>query len=184
MPNQTACELVVVFPVCVRDAVLLQKSLEWQAELQTKWDTCVITHDNTLSPQWVERLSRLAARSYSAIVRHQYPSPKPGTWAPNQAFQQSALFMGRQNKPWLWMEADMIAMHRDWLADIQTEYKRCGMPFMGPMVYPLGHFNGTLVYPPNTPQLIPAAMQVSGIEKAFVHCLQQSPLSTDARTEA
>lgn len=148
----------VCMPVCSKDVLLCYKNIAWQVELETHWGHCVISHDASISNGWVKILVEAAKKCYETVDVFEYPNPQRGYWPPNQAWQHSARRMQQTGRAWLWMEADMIPLRRGWLQAVNTAYHDCGKPFFGPVVKGMGHANGTMCYPANTPDIIPRTM--------------------------
>lgn len=148
-------EIIVVFPFCHKDAMRLLKNLEWQAELGTSWPMCVLSHDASVGPDSVSAIINAASKCFGKVDTVRYPSPSNGDWPPNHAFRETAVRLSTYNRPWLWFEADMVPLVSDWMPRINDAYNRCGKKFFGPRVATLGHWNGTCVYPSDTPSIIP-----------------------------
>lgn len=163
--------ITVVFAFCGKDAQLMVKSLEWIAEIQPRLNrTAVLHYDGTMPPNVSARIRSAAGKAFASVIESRYPTPtRPYLGWPaacNWAFKQCCFHMEQMNAgPWLWFEADMAVVKEDWLAQIEAEYDRGGKPFMGTQIpdfdgLKMNHFNGTCVYPVNTPQLIPKALEM------------------------
>lgn len=62
----------------------------------------------------------------------------------------------------LWLECDMIPTKTGWADMLESEYRRCGKPFMGAYyVHPFAHINGGMVYPANFANLNPAMVHAT-----------------------
>lgn len=150
--------LPVALSFCRSDAELAWRNLEWQLELGARWPEIHLTYDTLTGRKSVEEIEKLARRIYDRVERFEYQPPRGNWWPPNQAFQETARYMARQDKSWFWMEADCIPLRADWLAVLSARYHRFGKPFFCPLIPDLGHYNGTGVYPHDTPKQIPHAM--------------------------
>ncbi len=149
----------------MKDAELAFRNLAWQEKLQDGlglMPEIVLTYDTVMHPKVVENMERQARRVYSEVKWFVYPAPPPGWWPPNQAFQQTAYHMAKQDKSWLWLEPDCIPLCPEWLKTLSDKYHRAGKKFFAPKIPELGHYNGTGIYPFDTPKLIPHAMQDRG----------------------
>lgn len=139
-------------------------NLKWQIELGGNRDyNAVVTWDDTVSPENVRMIQGLAKQAYGIIYSCNYPQPRVKAWpfAPNHAFQRTALFMLCLNTPWLWLEADAIPMRPEWLVALNNEYYKADKQFMGPIVQGAGHCNGVAIYPCNASNLLPKAMRAT-----------------------
>jgi len=151
-------EIIVVFAFCWKDMARLVKNLEWQADLGTRWPSCFLSCDRTVGASDLDTIEQHAKRSYDTVQRIQYGNPSVGDWPPNHAFRETAIAIQKQGKPWLWFEPDMVPLCKDWMGIMQSAYERCRQPFFNPLIPELLHFNGTGVYPADTPQRIPNAL--------------------------
>lgn len=157
-PNNSS-QLVVLFPFCDKDAEMAIKNMEWIAELNSYDHDLILSYETGTHVPYVKRMRSLGGKCFKNVFETRYSPPGPGQWGPNVAFRHAAFYIDQQiKKPWLWLEYDMIPLKPEWLETLQLEYTRCGMPFCGPLVHGPGHFNGTSIYPPNTPDYIPEAL--------------------------
>jgi len=154
-------QIIVAFPFCAKDVLVLAKNLEWQSELRTNWPECVLSYDRTVTREWVTRIEQMARRCYKTTHLFQYPNPPAGWWPPNQAFQQTAKHMTAHKAPWLWFEPDMVPLCEHWLPMLQAAYDASGKEFFAPIIPDLGHYNGTGIYPSDAPNIIRSAMSES-----------------------
>ena len=144
---------------CRHDAELAYRNLEWQHDLGTKWESeLVLSYDTITGRNVVQKMEVIAREIYEKVTRFEYQPPRGNWWPPNQAFQETATFMARQDKSWFWQEADCIPLCADWLKVLSDRYHKFGKPFFCPLIPDLGHYNGTGVYPSDTPKQIPRAM--------------------------
>lgn len=89
---------------------------------------------------------------------------------PNSLFRQVAWhFYLSKLGPWLFLEPDAIPCVRDWYQRIATDYELGRKPFMGFGVNPFNHpgvpphLSGVAVYPQDTPQLAPKAVNPGSV---------------------
>lgn len=158
-------ELLLVFPVCGKDAHLLKANLDWIHELDGRLDyDALLTHDPTLEQRWQTELARQMDRGFRSWRRYVYPAPITPSWpqAPNHAFQWTARRVKELNRPWFWLEADAWALCPGWLDTLSEEYRNCGKPVMGPVVPGMGHANGVSIYPADFCDISPHAMSAVG----------------------
>ena len=153
-------DLLVVFPFCNKDGDMALKNMRWIHELGRKYDYDVLLcYEDRTEPRWVNGIRSEATACFSRVFEHCYPQPINYPAGPNWAFKQTAMHVcGVHKRPWLWMEFDAIPLKPDWIAVLDSEYRRCGKPFFGPVVPGLGHVNGTCVYPANALDVFPRMM--------------------------
>jgi hypothetical protein len=131
--------------------------LRWLNRLHGKLDRpAVLSTDFTVANQTVNLIRHLANAVFSEVKLCQYRNSRISGWpiACNWAFQNTAKYMVAHKSPWLWMEADAVAVTANWLTTLEDEYAQGGKPFMGTIVGAFdgwhgGHMNGVGVYPPN-----------------------------------
>lgn len=62
----------------------------------------------------------------------QISEPTRSASGPNSAFRQVAwYFYHKKLGPYFWCELDCIPLKKEWLDQLEAEYKECGKPFMG-----------------------------------------------------
>lgn len=120
----------------------------------------LICHDASCPISEVGNLRRELEAAFEKLETFVYPRPPVAQYpaSANWAWQCTAREMERRQGPWLWLEADAIALKPDWLDQLQAAYDAEGLPFMGPVVPHLGHVNGGAIYPADTPIRMPRAM--------------------------
>lgn len=151
----------VVLHFCNHDSHLMLKNVRWMSELHPKQATdAMLSFDNSTNRKMVEEIKNAAEQVFNRVSVFTYPTPPRGTWpiGPNMAFAHTAHHRQQFHIPWLWLEADAIPLKPDWIERLQREYAQAKKPFMGSKVQGMSHFNGTMIYPANTPQLIPRAL--------------------------
>lgn len=174
---------IVVFPVCPKDISLAVAHSKWLAKMNRKntakaivyvEDGCRHQDVLTLCSNLNTTFMHVAKRGYSKMPRHGWPK------TPNMVFQMVALRMQQQCLPWLWFEADAVALRPDWVDAMFAEYSSAGLPFMGPHVKKMTHCNGLAIYPPETPELIPSAMKATDQAWDYACGAEMIPLTHDA----
>lgn len=153
--------IVVVFPVA-QDIGLAIAHAHWMRKMEkVHAHKAVIAFDATCDMHKLNEFRNLIAPLFISVELFTYPIPPVRAWpnAPNWAWQNVANHMSRQESPWLWMEADAIALKPDWLERLQAEYARAKHLFMGPKVTEMGsHVNGVAIYCADAAQRLPKAM--------------------------
>lgn len=159
-PNMRAGPFTVVMSFFNGDADVALKTLRWIEALGTpRTHPIVLLYQQGTDQAFLAPILHQAGKSFTQVHRAVYPKPARGIHPANVGFVNAAIAMQQMDRPWLWMEPDTIPLKRSWLHELQTEYDRCGKNFCGPVVPHRGHMNGTGIYPPNTPDLIPKAMR-------------------------
>lgn len=161
--------MTVVFPIHNGDADLAVWHAKWLNRLGTWKASAVIAHDPSLNRDMLKAFGDLLRKSFPKVSDFTYPRPRAEAWpqAPNWAWQATARHMVTSG-PWLWMEADAVALTKDWVDRIRDEYHASAMPFMGPKVKDMGHINGVAVYTNRTPELLPSAMRATDMAWDYV----------------
>lgn len=66
---------------------------------------------------------------------YEFPGEIPRGWplGPNTYWKKTIELLRdiHNSVPWLWMEADLVPLKKDWPSILEAEYKRAGKPFMG-----------------------------------------------------
>lgn len=146
---------------------MLLKNLQWMKDL----DGCqpfdaLLSQDpdtNRILAGQVMDAARAAFRHVDLFVYDRVPMPR-WPFGPNWAFQSTAWHMHeRVGRSWFWCEADCVPLRAGWLPDWFQEYGRASKPFMGAVVEGRGHMNGTAIYPPDLPEISPAAMNATDV---------------------
>lgn len=157
----TTKPITVVFPVA-QDIGLAILHAQWMHRMGFKsTHKAVISFDATIDVQKLKEFENLILGLFSSVEMFTYPTPPNRSWpqAPNWAWQHLANRMSAQEHPWLWMEADAVALVPTWLEQLQAEYDKAKHLFMGPKVKGLGHMNGVAVYPADASLRMPIAMR-------------------------
>lgn len=145
--------LATLFAFCSKDQHLMAKSLAWLSELHPQLPrTCVLHYDRSVSMSNFNNCVTAARQAFKSVMLSQYAAPKrpfvgwPG--APNWAFATACQSMQKRALgPWIWFEADAVALRPDWLYMIERAYADHGKAYMGPVIRN-HHMNGTAsVYP-------------------------------------
>jgi hypothetical protein len=160
-PEKNAVPFSVVFPICNKDGAIAVKLAEWLLRMGIRLETHgVVSSDSDTLSKYSSRMVEVIRHVFSSVDHFRYRAGSTRSWpdGANQAFRNTAHFMAKQGKPWLWTEADAVPVHRSWLDRLQAAYELAGMPFFGPIVPGMGHMNGVGVYPVNTPEIIPNSL--------------------------
>lgn len=167
--RRTLQQIAVVFSFCRKDEMLMLKTLTWMSRMHGKLDrTAVIHFDGDVSRQIASRITAAADAVFENVLISTYPTPQ-NPWvgwpaACNFAFARASEFIDRHVRtPWLWFEADMVAVVPNWLEQIEAEYFKAGKLFMGTVIgdfdgLKMGHINGTAVYPVEAASYFPIAI--------------------------
>jgi hypothetical protein len=158
----TSNRMMVVLPFYNGDAEILIKNLEWMVRMgMGKTHDCLLSFDDSTTKELVRHIFNRATHVFSKVFKTSYRMGHGLRFPQTFAWQHAARAMEQIGRSWLWCEPDMIPLKPNWLTVLQNEYDRCGKPFMGSMVVgimPMNHLNGTAIYPPNTPALLPVTM--------------------------
>lgn len=157
----TALPITVVFPVA-QDIPLALMHARWMRQMGCKHEhKCVIAFDGTINVHLLNEFKNAIEPMFASVEMFTYPTPPIRAWpqAPNWAWQHVANHMSFQDRPWLWMEADAVALVPNWLEQLQAEYEKAKHLFMGSKVKGLGHMNGCGVYPADAANRMPIAMK-------------------------
>lgn len=109
-------------------------------------------------------------------------------WIPgsNSLFKAAALHARNVGEPFLFLEPDAVPIRPQWLEAIESEYQRCGKPFMGAVVrhsvtsLPNPYLEGCAVYPSDAwsrmlPQSPDTSWTLANAERVVPHAFN-SPL--------
>lgn len=168
----TKQKITIVFPICNSDVDLAIAHAQWLNQLHPdKLDRkAIVAFDSTMLKSKAAVFTSLIRNRFKEVELFSYPKPPVPGWpaAPNFAWQQTAIAMMQRGSPWLWMEADMVALRADWDEAIETEYFNGAMPFMGPHVDGMAHSNGGMIYPADAPTRMPKAMGATNLAWDYV----------------
>lgn len=166
----TTKPIVVVFPVA-QDIGLAILHAQWMHKMGFKSDhKSVISFDATVDMHKLKEFENLIRPLFASVEMFTYPTPPNRSWphAPNWAWQHLANHMSHQEHPWLWFEADAVALVPSWLEQLQGEYERAKHLFMGPHVKGMRHSNGSMVYPADASLRMPTAMKATSMAWDYV----------------
>lgn len=176
-------EIVVVFPVHQGDINQAIHHARWLVKLGRKYDRrAVVAFDRTCNLVAVQQLRAQLEQVFTKLDNFMYPTPPLIAYphAANWAWQHVAVHMSQQDNPWLWMEADAIALKGEWIEALEFEYERGGKPFMGPKVKGMAHFNGGTIYPSDTPSRLQAAFRCTDQAWDYMSGPEMLPQGHDA----
>lgn len=159
-------EFVVVIPFCAKDANPQLDNVKLMSDLgQPKTHDAILSYDTNTPDDFILMIWKSAFLSFKSVSFYEYPAP-PNTLYPNaanHAFQFLAYHIYTDiRRPFLWLEYDAIPIKRNWLISLQSEYDRCGKPFMGHIVDGT-HMNGGGIYPADFPEYSMSAMNATDI---------------------
>lgn len=161
-PQNHSNDLVIVFPFCNKDGALFVKNVQWMKRLRDFYAfDAVLSCDFDTKTGCAKAMFDAVSSCFRSVHQTRYALPPGCVWpaAASRAFRHAAYYVAQRfNRPFLWLEFDMIPLKPEWLDSFQTEYNQCGKGFMGPIIPKMGHMNGTGVYPANTPARIPKAL--------------------------
>lgn len=163
-PEEFKNPLVVCFPVHAGDIGLAIQHANWLRVLKRRWpNEALICHDPSAPVVLLNQFEQLLRHSFETVNSFVYHRPGIPSYphAANWMFQNIALHMAKQKNPWFLMEADGVVLKADWLEQIQNEYHRSGMSWMGSVVPHMGHMNGCGIYPANAAERMPRAMRAT-----------------------
>lgn len=160
----------VVFNVHNGDLPLALIHARWLTMLcqGRKWrHEAIIAHDPSANMIQLNQLQASLNQSFESVSSLVYPMPPIPTYphCANWAWSSIAVKMLEQENPWLFFEADAIALKPDWITQLQQEYERGKKSFMGAVVQHMGHLNGSAVYPHDAARRMPRAM--AAMEQAW-----------------
>lgn len=153
--------MIAVFPVCNRDIGLAIRHAEWLARMgHLNHRTALIWSEEGTH---ADPLGDILSKSFTVVRLMTYPSVANLGWPhrANSAWQRMAVTAPYFCQPWLWMEADAVALRPDWMDQIEAAYAKSQLPFMAPKVDHMSHYNGVAVYPANAWSIMPRAMSAT-----------------------
>jgi hypothetical protein len=145
---------IVIFPFCNNDGRLMARTVRWLAKLGgCKNQSALLAYDKSTLPDIIAAVRHEALACFGQVQEFVYATPPLGnmTQTAKLAFKAIACHIYHKvRRPYLWFEADMVALKRGWLDTLQAAYANCHKSFFGPVIPEMGHFNGTAVYPFDT----------------------------------
>lgn len=170
-PQEFKQPLVVCFNVHAGDVNLALYHSQWLRTMARgqHWQyKAIICHDPSCPVTALNHFEQNLRHCFAEVGTCVYARPPIPQYpaSANFAFQSVALFMAHGKSPWLWCEADAVALKPDWLDQLQAEYDRCGASWMGPHVRGMSHCNGVMVYPADAAARMPNTMRC-GADQAF-----------------
>lgn len=154
-----AGHFVVVLPFCNLDVDLMVRNLDWMMAMgMNKTHDCMLSYDRTTLREAVNRVAARAKEVFCSVHHTSYAIPYGTRFPQTAAWQHAARTMQKLYRNWLWMEADAIPLKAHWLQVLQTAYDNSHAVFVGPVVSPGMHMNGTAIYPANAAELLPRTM--------------------------
>jgi hypothetical protein len=150
--------MIVVLPICPKDADLAIKLLCWIRKLGKQPDfNALIVADCATGWDQVRKVMDIAGDVFRAVTVLTNETAVDG-WVPgsNSLFKTAAQYCEAKGESFLWMEPDCTPLKVHWLSAIHKAYQTCGKAFMGSIVFhttpgqPNPYFEGNAVYPANT----------------------------------
>jgi len=163
-PHLATKQITVVFNVHRGDIRLALKHAQWLHKMgMESYHRAIVAHDVTCPIPQTNKLAQELRQCFLDVDFFVYPRPTgnyPQT--ANMAWQAVAKEMAKGEQPWLWWEADAIALKKDWLEQLQREYEREKKSWMGVRVPHMSHCNGLAIYPADAAFRMPKAMRATG----------------------
>lgn len=126
--------MLVAFPTFVGDIGQLVDLLKWIELLgPCKAHKALIVADAALGYQACLEAKTIADRIFGSTSIICTAKPVHG-WprGANHLFYRAAIDIQKFRKEdWLWLEPDAIPLRAGWLDEIESEYRKCGKPYMG-----------------------------------------------------
>lgn len=172
-------QMAVCFNVHAGDVNLAVIHSAWLRKMNRRHNNvAVICHDPSCPITALNQLEQNLRASFAEVQTFVYQRPPIPTYpaSANWAFQSTAFHMQSLARPWLWFEADAIALKPDWIDQLQNEYDSAGASFMGPVVAHMNHLQGTSIYPADAAARMVRAMSC-GANEAFDMAAHQDTLN-------
>lgn len=161
-PHEFREKITVCFPVYQGDLSLALIHSKWLQRMGRRHEhRAIICHDPSCPVVGLNQFEQMLRGVFTEVESFVYQRPPIPTYpaAANWAFQNVAMHMARGKSPWLFFEADTVALKPDWIEQLQAEYDSCGRSWMGPHVQGMNHANGVMVFPADAALRMPNAMR-------------------------
>lgn len=148
--------MLVVIPVCGKDADLAIRNLELCVHLDKQADfSALITHDAAFDPSSVvEAAGKYFTGKVSTFQYDVWKGNPAWPYPQNKSWQHTARHIAAQpgDWSWFWWEADAVPIKAGWLKTLFSVYKTSGKLFGGAIAQQLGlnYMAGVAIYPHNT----------------------------------
>lgn len=163
--------MFVIIPFCSKDQDQAIRLMKWITKLGTVENhNCVLLPDPTIGGETLDLIT--AYNPFRTLQIVKVPHLVYG-WpqGPNVMFAYWCRYNAHKIKrDFLWLEPDAIPLKKNWLNDLEAEYRACGKKFLGNIVgytWPDGrhsqHTNGVAIYPFDMGRHAPLALQCKDI---------------------
>jgi len=139
--------MLVVLPVHRGDANLAVRTLEVSAKLEFITEhQLLIAYPHDIGPS-IQNVVAAAKQAFQTVREWAIPHAIPNSWpqGPNKMFASVTAYIRnkfdfdkdanpREFHPFLWMEPDLVPLHKGYLNRIMAEYKMGGKPCLGKIV--------------------------------------------------
>ena len=165
--------MIVTLAVYSRDAAKALRLLEWITELGgVKYHTLVIGSTPQVNPIPLIVEGRKAFGAVEQFVIKTNNEVQKWPAGNNNNFLAVCEYMDPKNRPFFFMESDVVPLRMSWLDDLEREYLSNGKPFMGE-VHPMvdakreiiagsEHMNGSGIYPASVKKYLPTLPFING----------------------
>jgi hypothetical protein len=136
------------------DMKLACRMMQWVVELETpKAERAILIPSATCTPRDIYLVYRAASECFSEVLVDVCELPD-AAWpvGPNRLFEWAG---NRLRRPFLWLEPDCVPLHKDWLSELDEEYKSSAKPILADW-YDNQHTSGIAVYAPAEARLLSA----------------------------
>lgn len=154
--------MLIVLPVCVRDAQMAIQLGRWMSELGThQFHSLAILFDSEVSKSDCEELRRIFYPLFGSVESYVVSAPTGWPDGPNEMFKVAAMIARPHITPWYFFEPDNAPTRSGWLDELAGEYYGSGRPFLGALameyleptpgqLFPIGRYlMGSAIYPPD-----------------------------------
>lgn len=162
--------MIVVIPVCSKDADLAIQTLEHAIRLEAgiKYSIpCLVSVEKGFDSSKIQDVASQLFDKVSLFVYDEYPRGADTRWPhpQNYAWRCAAEHIEQKVKDsWFWWEMDAIPLEKRWLEVIEQVHKDGGRRLTGAVAWQekTGHYiAGVAVYPPNPSATIPHAIMAT-----------------------
>jgi hypothetical protein len=143
--------MLILLPFHKGDAAQAAKTLNLCARLEyVEKHQIVLMYPHDTPPSLVDPVKAAARLAFQTVEAYSIPHDIPNTWphGPNKMFATGTDLVCRkrpfedkytgdyhdQNGAFLWMEPDMVPLHKGWLDRLQQQYTLGGKPMLGAVV--------------------------------------------------
>jgi hypothetical protein len=129
-------KLLVVTPFNSKDFQSAIRLYNWIKELGGIDNDVLLVHDPQDDRLKCNRVLLAAKRAAKSVTVIQTPGTHKREWphGPNAAFLSASKYALDNKRDFLWLETDCVPTKSEWLAELETEYKKCGKQYLGGIV--------------------------------------------------